>query len=251
MPMQGFRLAGAMAGVLALVALTSAAAQGMRPTVGAAAARTAERVADQAASGPPVLRIVDVRLNPGGFQPCPDSELAVGMPFGHFNPDAQYLKCVTAQVTVAAVQGTENDYPTLAAGLEAWGFAVIDARRYDYRSPPQLYQQTYRFGATGPQGQSRWTWPTAVVTYYDGKLEWANPGPPGGSLAGSNVPAVIRDHVSSAGALVVLTIAGADAPSVRCRYFGPNGASGDRLVCSGLPTDRLRSPINGEDRGPR
>jgi hypothetical protein len=207
---------------------------------------------EHAENGNPSLRIVDVRLVRGGFQPCPDSRLALGMPSGQRNPDAQYLTCVTAEVTVAAEQGAYNGYPTLAAALEGWGFAVIDGRRYDYRSSPQLYQQTYEFGATGAPGEAEWTWPSAVVTYYDGKLEWANEGPPGGSVAGSTTPAPIREHLRSPGAVVVFTLRGVAAPAVTCRYFGAAGVAPDRLVCEGLPRERPRPTLHGhEDGGPR
>ena len=238
MRLRRLRLPALCAGVLGLVTVSTGQAGGARQTVGGSMYRPdATGAANPSDSGPQVVRISDVRLNPGGFQPCPDSNLPLGMPVGQRNPDAAYLKCVTASVTVEVVQGAGGGYPNLAGALEGWGFSVIDGRRYDYRSPVQHYPGSYVVGAVGAPGLRSWTWNALAVTYYDGKLEWANPSQPG-SLAGNSVPVTIRDRLRTEGASLELSIPGASAPPVRCRYFGPVAPAPDRLVCDGLPHDR-------------
>jgi hypothetical protein len=224
------------------IGLTLAAGLGAsaepRATLGASGALD-RPPADGSSSGGP-LRITGVRLNPGGFLPCPDSNLPLGMLNGRRNPDADQIKCVTAEVTIQGSRG--DDYPTLHAALEGWGFAVLaGGERYDYRSPAQLYPEHYDVGAVGPPGAGRWSWNALAVTYYDGKLEWAGQPEPTGSLIAS-APEPIRDHLRSPGAWVEFSIVGSSAPVVRCRYLGPSPPAPDRLICDGLPREQLTAP---------
>lgn len=211
------RLAGRLAAVLWVLAVGSAA------------------FADDSVDRPQSLRITAVQLNPGGFQPCPDSALALGMPVGQRNPDAAYLKCVTAHVTIGVVAGAGGGYPTLHATLEGWGFALLaGGTRYDGRSPPQLYDEYYDVGTTGAPGARSWTLNAVAVTYYDGKLDWPAQSQ-GSSLTGAGPPAAIRDHLLSPGAEIEFSIQGTDAPRVQCRYLRPTPPAPDRLLCDGLP----------------